>query len=75
MRKLVISIPNDRDKLYRVIQFPTGGIQVWLTREGISACIGADQYVIEASPVPDLVELAQLKDALERHFSFRRGLL
>lgn len=65
MKRLTINIPGDRDKLYQVIRYPAGEIQVRLTPEGISACAGKDEYVIAANPIPDIVELAQLKDALD----------
>ncbi len=65
MKRLTINIPGDRDKLYQVIKYPAGEIQVRLTPEGIFACTGKDEYVIVANPIPDFMELAQLKDALD----------
>ncbi len=65
MKRLTINIPGDRDKLYRVIKYPAGEIQVRLTEEGIAACEGKDEYVIQANPIPDIIELAQLKNALD----------
>lgn len=65
MKRLTINIPNDRGSLYEVLHYPAGEIQVRLTGEGIFACTGKDEYVIKANPIPDIVELAQLKDALD----------
>lgn len=65
MKRLTINIPGDRDKLYQVIRYPAGEIQVRLTVEGIFACTGKDEYTIVANPIPDIMELAQLKDALD----------
>lgn len=65
MKRLTINIPGDRDKLYTVIRYPAGEIQVRLTEAGIVAATGIDEYVIEANPIPDFMELAQLKDALD----------
>ncbi len=65
MKRLTINIPGDRDKLYKVIRYPAGEIQVRLTEEGIFACTGKDEYIIVANPIPDIIELAQLKDALD----------
>ena len=65
MKKLTIRIPQDRDKLYRVIHYPAGEIQVRLTPAGLKACRGGDCYEIICNPIPDLIELAQLKDALD----------
>ena len=65
MKRLTINIPGDRDKLYQVIKYPAGEIQTRLTAEGIFACAGKDEYIIVANPIPDIIELAQLKDALD----------
>lgn len=65
MKTLTINIPGDRDKLYKVIKYPAGEIQVRLTEAGILASEGTNKYVIMANPIPDIVELAQLKDALD----------
>jgi len=65
MKRLTINIPGDRGKLYERIQYPAGEIQVRLTAEGIFACTGKDRYTITANPIPDIMELAQLKDALD----------
>src|SRR6266481_5594017 len=64
MKSLTINIPGDRGKLYERIQYPAGEIQVRLTADGLSQC-GGIGYVIVANPIPDIVELAQLKDALD----------
>jgi ribose-phosphate pyrophosphokinase len=65
MRSVTINIPDDRGKLYEVIKYPAGEIQVRLTSKGILSCSGKDEYVIAANPIPDLIELAQLKSALD----------
>jgi len=70
MKRLTINIPDDRDKLYQVIKYTAGEIQVRLTEEGISACTGKDTYVIQANPIPDIIELAQLKNALDGMYNF-----
>lgn len=65
MKKLTIKIPQDRDRLYSLIRYPAGEIQVRLTKEGLKACQGKEGYEIICNPIPDLLELAQLKDALD----------
>lgn len=65
MKTLTINIPGDRDKLYKVIKYPAGEIQVRLTEAGLAESDDKDRYVIAANPIPDIVELAQLKDALD----------
>lgn len=65
MKQLTINIPGDRGKLYEVIHYPAGEIQVRLTENGLREAQGQDDYVIVANPIPDIVELAQLKDALD----------
>jgi len=65
MKRLKINIPDDRGKLYDVIRYPAGEIQVRLTTDGLNGCKDASEYVISANPIPDLIELAQLKDALD----------
>jgi ribose-phosphate pyrophosphokinase len=65
MKRLTINIPGDRGKLYEVIHYPAGEIQTRLTPEGIRACADKEEYVIVANPIPDIIELAQLKDALD----------
>src|SRR4029077_13100107 len=52
-------------KLYQVIKYPAGEIQVRLTAEGLAAADGKNEYEIVANPIPDIIELAQLKDALD----------
>lgn len=64
--RVKFNIPDDRGKLYEVIHFPAGEIQVRLTKAGIAA-IGekrVEAYEIEANPIPDFMELAQLDDAI-----------
>ena len=34
--RVVINIPNDRGKLYEVIHYPAGEIQVRLTQDGLT---------------------------------------
>lgn len=65
MKTLTINIPGDRDKLYKVIKYPAGEIQVRLTESGLKEAQDSNSYVITANPIPDIVELAQLKDALD----------
>jgi ribose-phosphate pyrophosphokinase len=65
MKRLTINIPDDRGTLYQVIKYPAGEIQVRLTPLGIRNVIGAEEYTITANPVPDIMELAQLKSALD----------
>lgn len=65
MRTFNINIPDDRGKFYEVVKYPAGEIQVRLTVEGIFAATGKDYYIITANPIPDLIELAQLKSALD----------
>jgi ribose-phosphate pyrophosphokinase len=65
MKTFYIDIPDDRGKLYEVIHYPAGEIQVRLTAEGIFETVGKEKYTIEANPIPDLMELAQLKSALD----------
>lgn len=65
MKKLTIRIPQDRGTLYERIQYPAGEIQVRLTKRGLEACRRKDSYEIICNPIPDLIELAQLKDALD----------
>lgn len=65
MKKLTIKIPQDRGHLYDVIRYPAGEIQVRLTEAGLKACQGRDSYEVICNPIPDVIELAQLKDALE----------
>lgn len=69
MKRLTINIPDDRGKLYEVIKYPAGEIQVRLTEDGIAACFGQEEYVIAANPIPDIIELAQLKSALDGVYS------
>lgn len=74
-RTLTIHIPNDRGNLYELIRYPAGEIQVRLTEKGILACAEKQFYVIVANPIPDLIELAQLKSALDGFQPwFRRNL-
>lgn len=40
-RHLEIHIPNDRDKLYSVIKYPAGELQVRLTDAGLLAVVKA----------------------------------
>ena len=70
MRKLKIRIPQDRDVLYKVIKYPAGEIQTRLTEAGLAAAKKADSYEIIANPIPDIIELAQLNDALRFHKTF-----
>jgi ribose-phosphate pyrophosphokinase len=65
MRTATFNIPDDRDKLYEVIKYPAGEIQVRLTAGGIDACTNKTRYIISANPIPDIIELAQLKSALD----------
>jgi phosphoribosylpyrophosphate synthetase len=73
MRRLTIRIPQDRAPnasdnshgLYYLIRYPAGEIQVRLTKLGLKACERKDAYEIICNPIPDIVELAQLKDALD----------
>jgi ribose-phosphate pyrophosphokinase len=73
MKSVTFNIPDDRGKLYEVIKYPAGEIQVRLTLTGIMACDRKEEYVITANPIPDIIELAQLKDALDglRHWHHR----
>jgi phosphoribosylpyrophosphate synthetase len=69
MKKLTIRIPQDRQPagagLYSVVRYPAGEIQIRLTGLGLRACKGKDAYEIICNPIPDIIELAQLKDALD----------
>jgi ribose-phosphate pyrophosphokinase len=65
MKRLTINIPDDRGWLYEIIKYPAGEIQVRLTASGLAAATRADEYVIAANPIPDIIELAQLKSALD----------
>lgn len=64
--KIRFNIPNDRGKLYDVIKFPAGEIQVRLTEAGLKLAMHprVDAYEIVANPIPDVIELAQLNDAI-----------
>lgn len=64
MKRLTINIPEDRDKLYTVIRFPAGEIEVRLTGLGLERAKGKSEYTLEANPIPDLMELALLVNAL-----------
>jgi phosphoribosylpyrophosphate synthetase len=65
--KMKFNIPDDRGKLYEVIKYPAGEIQTRLTANGIAAVLkdGVDAYEIVANPIPDVIELAQLNDAIQ----------
>jgi ribose-phosphate pyrophosphokinase len=65
VKKLTVKIPQDRDKLYSVIRYPAGEVQVRLTLEGLWGMRNKNAYEIICNPIPDIVELAQLKDALD----------
>lgn len=73
MNHLDIRIPEDRDWLYDIVKYPAGEIQTRLTDRGMLAVVKADTYRIVANPIPDVVELAQLNDAINEigHFSDR----
>jgi ribose-phosphate pyrophosphokinase len=72
MRRLTIRIPQDRgpEGLYDLIHYPAGEIQVRLTSEGLRALRRKNEYEIICNPIPDIVELAQLKDALDHAGGF-----
>lgn len=65
--KIIFHIPDDRGKLYEVIKYPAGEIQTRLTPAGIEKVTkkGVDAYEIIANPIPDVIELAQLNDAIQ----------
>lgn len=65
MKRLTINIPDDRGNLYELIRYPAGEIQVRLTPAGVEAANKAEEYIISANPIPDIIELAQLKNALD----------
>jgi len=65
MKSVKFNIPEDRGTLYEVIKYPAGETQVRLTSVGIISCSEKVEYVISANPIPDLIELAQLKSALD----------
>src|ERR1700733_6590562 len=70
---LEIHIPGDRGRLYEVIKYPAGELQVRLTDAGILAAVKAQSYTIEANPIPDVIELAQLAEALNSvHYFYKR---
>src|SRR6266567_4194199 len=66
MSKATFHIPDDRGKLYEVIKYPAGEIQTRLTAAGIESLVksGVCWYEIEANPIPDVIELAQLANAI-----------
>jgi len=51
--------------LYEVIKYPAGEIQTRLTAAGLEAAKKADSFEIIANPIPDIIELGQLNDALQ----------
>lgn len=65
MRRLIVKIPQDRGRLYDLIRYPAGEIQVRLTRAGLESLKRKDELEVIANPIPDLIELAQVKDAFE----------
>jgi ribose-phosphate pyrophosphokinase len=75
VKKLTLKIPQDRGVLYSVIHYPAGEIQVRLTAKGLAAVKGKDEFEIICNPIPDIIELAQLKDALEHAGGFWRSSL
>jgi len=66
MSKATFHTPDDRGKLYEVIKYPAGEIQTRLTAAGIESLVkpGVSWYEIEANPIPDVIELAQLANAI-----------
>lgn len=75
MNHLDIRIPEDRGKLYTVITYPAGEIQTRLTDAGLLAVVKADSYRIIANPIPDVIELAQLNDAINQVGRFAEQVL
>lgn len=75
MKRLTINIPEDRERLYTVIRYPAGEIQVRLTSEALKESVKSDGYVISANPIPDIIELAQLKNALDAVRAFHHTTL
>jgi phosphoribosylpyrophosphate synthetase len=75
MKKLTLRIPQDRDVLYSVIHYPAGEIQVRLTAKGLASVKGKDEFEIICNPIPDIIELAQLKDCLDHAGKFWRTSL
>lgn len=69
--QLIIRIPQDRGVLYDIVKYPAGEIQVRLTDAGLLAAVKSSAYEIVANPIPDVIELAQLADALNVIKDFR----
>lgn len=64
MKTLKITMPDDNEIKYRSFRYPAGEVQVRLTKLGLEALAGADAWEIHTYGVPDMMELAQLNDAL-----------
>lgn len=62
-----IRMPEDQGLLYKSFHYPAGEIQTRLTPLGVEALDHAEEYEIVVHNVPDVVELAQLADALNGH--------
>lgn len=75
MNHLDIRIPEDRGWLYDIVKYPAGEIQTRLTDRGLLAVVKADSYRIVANPIPDVVELAQLNDAVLAIIAFAERTL
>ena len=66
MRKFTIEMPRDNEIYYKSFRYPAGEIQTRLTKLGLETLKQSDEFEIITHDVPDLMEIAQLVDAINK---------
>lgn len=65
-KKFTIDMPKDNGIYYKSFRYPAGEIQTRLTKLGIETLQHSDEFEIITHDVPDLMEIAQLVDAINK---------
>lgn len=76
-KRFTIEMPKHNEIYYKSFRYPAGEIQTRLTKLGVETLQHSDAFDIVTSDVPDLMEIAQLVDAINKvkYFYDRRLFL